>query len=505
MIWPASPWEPGNWYRTDGTASSGQSQGALSAASSELVAFAQTGQQNQTISASLGNGLHLIGGVSSGQSAQTNYVVANPLVNSAVSGGQVSATISFAAVEIVGTVSSGQSSSSKIFSFADPDDINASLAKLLRYPHSSIFDVDSEKVLALRIGRDWSVEKGVLTIHSADFPRKFALGDITLAELVETLLGIGIPVTYANTELLSLGAHILLDGNGAVSTSNGDHLYAYSALIWALFGGYSVAIDKAAKAVTEAIKQMVIRSSQDEWLDLWGEIYNQPRPDGMNDEAFAEYIPKEAFRKRINALAIEKAILDATGKVVRIEEPWKFMFRLDESRLSSGHRFFDGTTVGPFLLRPVASRSIDFTDVLDVIERNRAAGTVVLPPEVRAEIGVDGNLDGTVSMVRTDFSGAFIPAVSANRLDFMRLSNEELEYNYEVAISQVKSFGIEGDCPDSASFQTFGIVGITWRDPNNWGDFTWDDSASVANMGVTVDGDVISAVQSFDIDYVEIT
>src|SRR5690606_20140741 len=109
-------------------------------------------------------------------------------------------------------------------------------------------------------------------------------------------------------------------------------------------------------------------------------------------------IPQEAFRLRVNKYAIEKAIHDLTGVRVFIRETWPDMFRLDESRLSGRHRLVNGDQWRYGYIQPVASGLFDWTGVLDIIERNKAAGVIVLPPLVEVVDYVDAMLDGTISL-----------------------------------------------------------------------------------------------------------
>ena len=148
---------------------------------------------------------------------------------------------------------------------------------------------------------------------------------------------------------------------------------------------------KRQEQVRQALLQMVIGTADGEWLDLWAALYGVPRLPGESDAALRIRIPREAFRARNNARAIELAILDATGFDVRIEEPWREIFQLDNSELSGSAKFQDGQRVGHHLIQPVARSTVDWGAVSAVIERNRAAGVISLPPLIFHTSGVDGS------------------------------------------------------------------------------------------------------------------
>jgi hypothetical protein len=314
----------------------------------------------------------------------------------------------------------------------------------------------------------------------------------------------GINVEYENSEFSSLGAHMLLDGSNDQANSNGTHLYAYSAQLWALFASYSIELDRAQYSLIQALRQMIIKQASDEWLDLWGALYDYKRTPGKSDTVYAEEIPREAFRKRVNALAIEKAILELTGKDVRIEEPWANMFRLDESRLSGNDRLYDGATTGYHLIRPVSATPIEWDDVLSVIERNRAAGVTVLPPETRLKTLVSGRVAGRIYSARTDTQAALVPTVADGRLDYMQLSSGSFQHNYAVMISSLSTFSLTGGgSPVSASMQYYSIAGDTWRDRVSWGNSSWNGDGE-ADTFTSVFGSAPFETVMYDIELLEI-
>ena len=147
------------------------------------------------------------------------------------------------------------------------------------------------------------------------------------------------------------------------------------------------------------------------------------RGQGEADASYRQRIPAEAFRLRVNALAIEKAILDLTGKVVRILEPWTTIFTLDDSELDGDDKLQDSTHVGYFFIRPQSEKPIDWSDVLPIIERNRPAGVIMLPPQsgVGTWVVVDPQYRVGISLRRRHVAHPIIEDVA--RLDYMLIED----------------------------------------------------------------------------------
>lgn len=305
----------------------------------------------------------------------------------------------------------------------------SSFAKLIKHPHRAVFDITPDPRLAFTIDApvglvrwqviDWvfsavvvddttvllDVDTGVLAfedgsvlnVYNSAFYNatigsvsvgpdgyvvvSYPLAGRTIGSLISDLLTDGFIVGLTGTsDILGLSAYALVDGIG-IST---QPVTAYTSLLWVFLKAFSFVLDDAKVEVFNALLQMDLNTSDGEWLDLWGELFNVARlQEEQLDVNYRTKIKNDVFRKRLNKYSIEAAILDITGKVVEIEEMFIYLFRLDSSRLSSTARFGDGKTVGAFLIRAVSSIVIDWTDVMAVIHKNRAAGIVVLPPIVR--------------------------------------------------------------------------------------------------------------------------
>lgn len=260
------------------------------------------------------------------------------------------------------------------------------LRRLLKYPHQAVFDGSPVSELAFRLqhedGASWSVGDRVFTAKAGDLEVEHDLRQFTVNQLVNQLAADGFTIVSPSPRFSGISALVLVDGSGSQNISNGDHVTAYTSLLWVLLNGYAGEVLDAEEQVRQALLQMVITTASGEWLDLWGALYGVPRNPGESDAHFVPRIPKEAFRVRNNAHAIELAIRDATGFDVRIEEPWTNIFKLDGSLLSGPDKFYDGETIGYHLIKPVARETIDWPAVLAVINKNRAAGVMVLGPQL---------------------------------------------------------------------------------------------------------------------------
>lgn len=260
--------------------------------------------------------------------------------------------------------------------------MKSTLQTLLHHVHGAVFDKApaAETVFRLRHpdGAQWAVSDRVLTARAGALERTYALGSLTVAQLADALVADGFQVVDLSSRFTALLGVVLVEGEGGENVSNGDRLEGFTSLLWVLMTGYAAETMAAREQVRQALRQMVITQAENEWLDVWGLLYGVQRGPGELDANYATRIPREAFRMRNNARAIERAVFEATGFDVRINEPWREIFRLDDSALSGGSKLYDGGTVGYHLIRPEAlDDTVDWTKVLPVINRNKPAGVII--------------------------------------------------------------------------------------------------------------------------------
>lgn len=365
------------------------------------------------------------------------------------------------------------------------------LQRLLSYPHQAVFDPSPASELAFRVkGQNqcvWTIGDELMSVTDGAAQFSYDLNEFTVGELVAQLATDGFTVDAFSAEFAGLSAKVLVEGSGTQVGSNGGQVSGFKSLEWALFGGYAKEIREARYQVGQAIRQMVVGDSEGEWLDLHAALYDQTRKSGQTDQSLATQIPAEAFRVRVNALAIEQAIFDATGKAVTIEEPFSLMFRLSESILSGADRFYDGSNIGPNLIQPSSKQPIDWSDVIPVIMRNKAAGVIMLEPISRPSSFVTGGLDGTCSVGITASYVDMCRAQGEDRLNFMSLSNESpVTKNFGVSIAIALSLPFDAnECPVSASMMTYQFSGATWLYAREWGAFAWNSDIAYNDVSLS--------------------
>lgn len=326
--------------------------------------------------------------------------------------------------------------------------------RLLKYPHAAVFDPSPAPELALRLrnpaGLVWEIADASLRLAvnplawdgSQNFGglydwgptrRSYSLLGKTVGELADELRADGHEIAFENADLAERGAHVLIAGAGDQSVSNGDHLQAYTSLMWCLFDAYAVEVDAARYQVGQALRQMVMTQAEGEWLDVWATLYGVPRRANESDAALQARIPAEVFRLRVNGLAIEQAVTDVAGESVTIDEPWKRMFHLSGSALSGSDHLQDGRYYTYHVIQPVGVEGTDWSRVLPVLERNKAAGIEIAVPRVdfpAREINLQPPVEYRIERGLVEHRGAGIYGTNDQILGVMRLSDNEITINH---------------------------------------------------------------------------
>lgn len=330
--------------------------------------------------------------------------------------------------------------------------MKTTLKRLLSNLHRAVFDTSAEEVRLFAISRKTSdlrlnvaEEKLIINLlPGGTYDYTYDLTALTVEQLAAQLALDGFDIFNLQTDSKSLSARIMLEGSTLVQKATPSWVMGFADELHVIMGAYATMIRDARAAVTQALRQMIITQAEGSWLAYWGKLFGITRPDGMSDKDYQALIPKEAFRIRVNAIAIENTIKELTGYDVTIEEPWNDIFRLDYGRFDSASRFYDKDSIGYFLIKPVSYQTIpplDWTEkIIPIIQRNKAAGVDIMTPEPRMRYYVNDPLVGEIWTSIWDMRIAFIAFNEYYRLDDMRFDTPvELAMHYKAAITSMQS------------------------------------------------------------------
>jgi hypothetical protein len=204
--------------------------------------------------------------------------------------------------------------------------------KLLNYLNR-VFDKDPVQFLALRLSYDgamsWRVNDAVLTTTVTGGSGQALQVDLSgysvsdLATFLAAQPGYSVPYVDSS-ELSRLSARVLLDGGADIGTSNGDHLYGYTSVLWSYLEAVANELTIAKQQIAQALRQMSTRTAEGAWLDELGSYYGVPRLDGELDASYGPRIIAEVLRPRENNVAIEEAIRVFTGQDTTVTDVTAF-------------------------------------------------------------------------------------------------------------------------------------------------------------------------------------
>lgn len=200
-----------------------------------------------------------------------------------------------------------------------------------------VFDKTSGQFLALIFryaGSDmaWTVEDGVLTVTvSNDGPGTGFVVDLTqytLQSLAAFIAGQkGYTVSFLTNSGAGLSAAVLLDASGDQNRSNGDHLFAYSSLLWSYLEAQAAELDTASDQIVEAVQQINVFNADGSpgaggfWLDQLGAQFGDiTRIPNESDEQYGPRIIATILRPKGNNIALEVAIQAFTGQVSTVTD-----------------------------------------------------------------------------------------------------------------------------------------------------------------------------------------
>lgn len=197
---------------------------------------------------------------------------------------------------------------------------SAMQARMLDSLHR-VFNKDPLPVLAFRLRYDgdamaWAVRDGVLALTVAGGTGAGGAIDLrghTLATLADSLAAqAGYTVLDENPAVGHLSA-LTLFGAGDPAASDGDHLYAFTNLLWAFLAAYAVELGAARDRIAAALAQMVLQTADLDWLQEHNTYYGIAWIPGEAPVDYANRTVAEVLQQRGNNVALESLILNATG------------------------------------------------------------------------------------------------------------------------------------------------------------------------------------------------
>lgn len=266
--------------------------------------------------------------------------------------------------------------------------------KLLGYLNR-VFDKDPGKFVAMRVDYDgamtWTVAEGILTfavVGGSGAGVTYDLSQFTISGLVADLAGRrGYRVSYLDPDRSGLSGLVLLDGAGDQAQSNGDALFGYTSMLWAILESWASQLQGLRDAAAGAPAQMATTSAGGFWLDELGSYYNCPRLNGEQDPQYGPRIIAQAVRPLANNVALEVAIQSYTGQPVQVVDVviYRGAFPIYDGTIThnSAHNYTQTGTANYGLFDVTVAYDIlsggdittFLTTVTQIVETLRASGT----------------------------------------------------------------------------------------------------------------------------------
>lgn len=293
------------------------------------------------------------------------------------------------------------------------------IKKLLGYLDSG-FEKDPAPFLALRLRYDGGMRFSIAdcnlsTVVTGGSGKSISvdLTQYTIAQLAAYLNGLpGYSVPYIDSgDGGQLSARALIDGEGDISKSNGDHINAYTNLAWAYMDAQASELKEAGDQANEMLEQMSTKTADAEWLDELGSYYAVPRNSGESDALYGPRIITTVLMPRSNNIAIEIAIEQiSNGVKARIIDAFQVTddpFFYDGAATYNGSRRYGGGTSAALRNLFDAEFDIDFNSdsfdtarISQLIEKFRGAGNFL------RQISLSGTLNDSVDQQPTDYTSS---------------------------------------------------------------------------------------------------
>ena len=154
----------------------------------------------------------------------------------------------------------------------------------------------------------WAIADQVLTTTvqgGAGVSLSVDLTQYTLAALVAFLAAqTGYTSTLGAGANGALSACVLIDGTNSPALPNGDLIYGYGSILWALMDAAAVELQTAEAQVAAAPLMMQTTTGQGFWLDVLGALFGVQRGIGELDPSYGPRIITQTLRPCSNNFAI---------------------------------------------------------------------------------------------------------------------------------------------------------------------------------------------------------
>ncbi len=189
------------------------------------------------------------------------------------------------------------------------------------------FSRDPLSFFAMTIDYDgtmtWKIEDETLattTVGGSGGPLSLSLKTRTLTTLATAINALpGYTAVVQPGVTGSTRALTLLDGINTPAASNGNHLFAYTSLVWAQMDAYARELQDAANSIVDMLRQMRLDLAEGEWSDFWlSQTIGGRRISGESDAELDTRIISTILRVKCNNTALENIVLEQTGVSVDI-------------------------------------------------------------------------------------------------------------------------------------------------------------------------------------------
>lgn len=203
--------------------------------------------------------------------------------------------------------------------------------------------------------------------------------------------------SFLDADLAELSGSVLIEDTKNQSSFNGDHLYAFTSLLWVVVNTFASSLFLAKTHIGNMLEQMSLATTAKSWVDFWGGVFGFKRLANEEDNHFRNRIIQDVVQVKANNIALEKILLEVTGLSIQVVDidwvnnPDDILGQLGLTALkpgsppSGGYPYWgapvnDNPLVCTFaVIIGVASLSdiseLDKTTIKDLVEKNRISGT----------------------------------------------------------------------------------------------------------------------------------